>query len=269
VFPSDTVGTSVREADGTVLGYLGIIRDTTDRVAAERAMKEQAIELERSNAELEQFAYVASHDLKAPLRAIDNLSQWIEEDLGGALGDSAENMVLLRKRIKRMERLLTGLLQYSRVGRQELPAEDVDTNSLVADVITMLQIQSPFQIEVTSTLPVLRTQRLLFDQVFTNLVSNAVKHHDRTDGRVEISAVKEGQRWIFRVSDDGPGIAPEMRERVFQIFQTLKRRDEMESSGVGLSIVKKIIERNGGEIRVGEGIDGQGCCFEFSWRERE
>ena len=222
------------------------------------------VALERRNQELDQFAYVASHDLKAPLRAIANLSQWIEEDIGDQLNEeNRHQMQLLRGRVHRLESLIDGLLQYSRVGRVATDSGSVDVNLLLTEVINSIA-PPEFTVTVEAGMPTLLTQKLPLLQVFSNLLSNAIKHHHRPDGKVTISATQQGKFYEFVVADDGPGIAPQYHEKVFSIFQTLEARDKVENTGIGLAIVKKIVESQGGRIHLESEI-GQGATFRFTW----
>ncbi|MBI4781045.1 MAG: PAS domain S-box protein [Oscillatoriophycideae cyanobacterium NC_groundwater_1537_Pr4_S-0.65um_50_18] len=265
--------------NGQMIGYLGSITDITDRKLAAMHLQERADELsqvnrlltktttllEERNRELDQFAYVTSHDLKAPLRAIANLSEWIEEDLGDKLpDDSQRQMQLLRGRVHRMESLINGLLQYSRVGRTQVVAETLSVKTLLHEVVDSLAPPSGFTIHVGDDMPTLKTKPLLLRQVFSNLISNAIKHHPRNDGMVRVSVEDIGSMYEFTVTDDGRGIAPEHHEKIFAIFQTLESRDTKESTGIGLSIVKKIVETEGGVIRV-ESKLGEGTTFRFTW----
>jgi signal transduction histidine kinase len=222
-------------------------------------------QLERRNNELDEFAYVASHDLKAPLRAIANLSEWIEEDLEDKLTeDTRYQMSLLRSRVHRMEALIDGILEYSRVGRIKNQPEEVAVSSLLTEIIDSIDPPPEFVIEIQEEMPTLVTERLPLQQVFTNLISNAIKHHNRPDGKVKISIQDVGKFYQFAVTDDGPGIAAEYQDKVFAIFQTLESRDKSDNTGIGLSIVKKIIENQGGKIQIESQI-GQGTTFRFTW----
>jgi len=266
--------------DGSFAGYIGCCLDISDRKVSEEALKTRAEELtylttvlaqtnltlEKRNQELDQFAYVASHDLKAPLRAIANLSEWIEEDLSDKLtADTRHQMNLLRGRVHRMEALINGLLQYSRVGRLDTPKSQVSVGDLLAEIVDSLSPPETFSIEI-APMPTILTEKLLLEQVFTNLVSNAIKYHPRQDGRVSISVQEYASNYEFVVADDGDGIAPEYHEKVFGIFQTLSPRDTTESTGIGLAIVKKIVEQQGGTIRL-ESQPGQGAAFYFTWHK--
>jgi signal transduction histidine kinase len=229
------------------------------------SLAQVAANLEQRNRELDQFAYVTSHDLKAPLRAIANLSEWIEEDLNDKLTEETRHqMNLLRGRVHRMTALIDGLLQYSRVGRLPSDVEWVSIETLLAEIIDSLAPPPQFAVEIAAGMPTFRTERLALQQVFANLLGNAFKHHHRADGRVQISSQDQGDSYEFAVSDDGPGIEPQFHEKVFGIFQTLEARDKTESTGIGLSLVKKIVEGKGGSIIL-DSQPGQGATFRFTW----
>ncbi|ARV63228.1 PAS domain-containing sensor histidine kinase [Nostocales cyanobacterium HT-58-2] len=265
--------------DGSFAGYIGSCIDISDRKETEIALQQRAEELTRMNTilaqtttllkkrndELDQFAYVTSHDLKAPLRAIASLSEWMEEDLGEILPEENQHqMRLLRGRVRRMEALINGLLEYSRIGRIQAPLSMVNVAALLKEVIDLLDPPPTFTIEVEPGMPTFVTKRLSLQQVFSNLMSNAIAHHTRADGHVKVSVKDQGQYYEFAVCDDGPGIAPEYYDKVFQIFQTLEARDHKESTGVGLAIVKKIVETEGGTILLDSQV-GVGSTFRFTW----
>jgi PAS domain S-box-containing protein len=264
---------------GVIVGVCGTINDVTERKETQELLEKRAEELARVNSvllrttgqlkkrnqELDRFAYVTSHDLKAPLRAIANLSEWIEEDLAEVLTeDTRHQMNLLRGRVHRMEGLINGLLQYSRVGRIKTEPEIVDVNTLLTEIISSLEYPDEFRIEIEGEMPTLRTERLPLQQVFTNLISNGIKHRDRSDGRVKLSVREQGYFYEFSVTDDGPGMDPKYHQKVFVIFQTLEARDKTENTGIGLSIVKKAVETQGGTITL-ESQVGQGTTFRFTW----
>ncbi len=234
-------------------------------LAAEITLRELNRSLERSNRELDEFAYVASHDLKAPLRGIAHLSAWLEEDLGPLLPQAShEHLGLLRGRVLRLEALIDGILDYSRAGRQRHKLERVDVARLLREVAELLSPRARVQIRVAPDMPVLSTERVPLLQVFMNLLGNALKHGGRDDLVIDVSWTAQGEMGEFRVSDNGAGIPPEFHQRIWGIFQTLKPRDQVEGTGIGLSVVKKAVETRGGQVRV-ESTPGQGTTFGFTW----
>lgn len=265
-FPLE-IGFNPFELDGEPMMLAGVI-DTTARRDSEREKERQRCELAQSNADLEEFAYAASHDLKAPMRAIANLAQWIDEDIEPTANpDTLDNLKLLRARVARLERLLDGLLAYSRVGHTQTPVEEVDVAELAREIVAMLAPSPGFVVTCEGTMSPVRTHRMPIQTVLKNLIDNALKHHDRAEGHVTIAMRLIDGVAEFRVSDDGPGIPPRFHERIFVIFQTLQSRDDTESSGVGLAIVKKKVQRNGGQIRVESAPPARGTTFIFTWNE--
>ncbi len=263
--------------------FTAVLRDVTQQKQTEETLRLQAEEqaytsralaqtariLRKRNQELDQFAYVVSHDLKAPLRAIANLSEWLKEDLSEKLTpDTQRQMELLRGRVHRMEALITGLLQYSRVGRIEGELQVVDVAALLRDIVDSLAPGPGFIIKIGPGMPTLKTEQLPLRQVFANLINNGIKHHHRQPedppGQIRISVQEQAEFYQFAVADDGPGIAPEYHNKVFVIFQTLEARDKTESTGIGLSLVRKIVESQGGKIWINSQA-GQGTCFYFQW----
>ena len=265
-------GTPRFNADNSFAGYIGscidisVIKQRTEELTRLTTILAQTTGLlQKRNQELDQFAYVASHDLKAPLRAIASLSEWMEEDLAEQLpAENLHQMKLLRGRVHRLEGLINGLLEYSRVGRMETASEIVDVQALLDSIIDLLAPPPAFTINIEPGMPTFIAKRSPLQQVFSNLISNAIKHHNRLDGHIKISVKDQGKYYQFAVSDDGSGIAPEYHEKVFVIFQTLEARDKKENTGIGLAIVKKIVEAEGGIITL-ESQVGAGCTFRFTW----
>jgi signal transduction histidine kinase len=239
-------------------------------LAIERRARQEAQQLvaalERSNRELDQFAYVASHDLKSPLRGIANLSSWIEEDLAdAATPETKKNLELLRGRVRRLENLIDGILSYSRAGRGGEP-EEVDVGALVREVVGLLALPAEAAL-VVGPLPTLHTERTPLQQVFMNLVANAIKYAGKPDVRITIDGRETATGWEFTVGDDGPGIAAEYHDKVWQMFQTLHARDQVEATGIGLAVVKKIVESRGGAVQL-DSASGTGARVTFGWPAR-
>jgi signal transduction histidine kinase len=227
--------------------------------------------IEAVNRELGEFAYAASHDLKAPLRVIDNASKWLEEDLQEHLTEETrENMNLLRGRIGRMEKLLDDLLEYSRIGRttDERYGEVVAGDVLLANILALLSPSQRFTVKVDPRLADIAAPRMPLQQILMNLIGNAIKHHDKDEGCIEVTVEDRGAHYSFAVEDDGPGIPARFHDQIFKMFQTLKPRDQVEGSGMGLAMVRKNIEVFGGTINV-ESSEGDGSTFRFTWPKQQ
>jgi len=222
-------------------------------------------ELERKNEELKQFAYVVSHDLKAPIRGISNVIQWMEEDMADEISqDLKKYLDIIPERLKRMGDLVDGLLQYARIGRESYPRESVDVAELVKDIGELI-VPATYQFKV-GKLPVLFAEKILLEQVFGNLLSNAVKYTPPVNGRIEVSCIEYKSFYEFAVADNGIGIEQQYHERIFEMFQTLRDKHDAESTGLGLAIVKKIVEENDGTIKVFSSLN-EGAKFIFTWRK--
>ena len=238
------------------------------RAALFDQLRQTAAELLRSNAELEEFAYAASHDLRAPLHAIGNLAEWLRKDLGDRISEEEHRKFeLIRGRVARLQSLVDDLLQYSRAGRPTGAPTPVETGALVREIVDLLSPPSSFAVVVPANMPVVVSARPPLRQVFTNLIGNALKHHDRSDGRIEVFAEETGLHYRFSVKDDGPGIAPKFHDRIFGLFQTLSSRDQKEGSGLGLAVVRRIVEKQGGTVQVASDL-GCGATFSFTWPRR-
>ena len=221
--------------------------------------------LEERNRDLDEFTRVASHDLRAPLRAISNLAGWLKEDLAGEISAENQNsLTLLQKRAKRLDSFVVGLLNYARAGRESIQPQTVQPKELILEVVDTLSASDAFKVSIAKNIPEIYTQKILLHQVFANLIGNAIKYHHESEGTVTITAEDCGRQVAFRVEDDGPGIPTEHHDRIFGVFQTLSSRDDVESTGIGLSIVKKLVERQGGTISV-RSTPGKGSAFTFTW----
>jgi light-regulated signal transduction histidine kinase (bacteriophytochrome) len=243
---------------------MAIFRDITERKQAEQRQAQLLEQLEKTNQELKDFAYVVSHDLKAPLRGIKTLAEWISTDYADKLDDNGkEQMNLLASRVDRMHNLIDGILQYSRVGRVEEEKVVVNLNELAAEAIDMVAPPENITITIENELPTVECEQTRIMQVFQNLLSNAVKYMDKPKGQIKVDCVEEDGFWKFSVADNGRGIEEKHYEKIFQLFQTLSPRDKFESTGIGLTVTKKIVELYNGKIWV-ESEPGQGSTFFFT-----
>ena len=244
--------------------FTGLIHDITLRKLAEERQARLIHELESANEELKNFAYVVSHDLKAPLRAIGSLADWISTDQADKLdAEGKEHLRLLIQRTRRMDSLIDGILQYSRVGRVREAVVEVDVNEIVKEALAMLAPPPHIRVEIAPDLPVVRGERTRILQLFQNLLSNAIKYLDKPKGLIRVDCVGHDQDWEFSISDNGPGIESRHYKRIFQLFQTLVSKDRVESTGVGLALVKKIVEMYGGRVWI-ESQPGAGSTFYFT-----
>jgi PAS domain S-box-containing protein len=257
-----------RDSTGAVIGIISLGIDITERRSVEQVLKKKSEELKRSNLDLEQFAYVASHDLKAPLRAMEALVEWLKDDLEAYReGDVQENLDLLGQRTQRLAILLDDLLAYSRAGRKVGDVRPLNLKSFVEDVAILIAPPEGFRIVADESLDITMTaHHAPLETVLRNLLSNAIKHHPQPEnGLIHVYAKDHGDMLIFGVADNGAGIPEEYSEKVFKMFQTLRPRDECEGSGMGLAIVKRIIDWQGGNIWFHAGPEGKGTVFKFGW----
>ncbi len=230
----------------------------------------QALEMAETNRDLESFAHVVSHDLKTPIRGMQDLTEFLEEDLRGYLASNdadpevARNLQRLHEQAARSNTLIAGILDYSIVGIEDESRTLVDSRRLVADIGESLGVR-PEQLVIESELPVFHTGAVRFGQVLANLIGNSFKYHPHPErATTRVRAERRGDFYRFHVSDDGAGIEPKFHERVFKAFTTLETNQRTDSSGIGLSIVKKSVELLGGEVGV-ESVPGQGATFHFTW----
>ena len=251
---------------------IDVLKQGYFRLLAERVQSDLISELQirnreiaERNQELDEFTYVASHDLRAPLRAIDSLSQMICEDEAEALSDDGKyKFELMMSRVERMNKLLDDLLAFSRIGRKKDPPEMVDSGRLVQETIELLGVARNAKIQVAENMPVFECSRTPLAQVFRNLIDNAIKHHDKDLPNIDISCREMDEFYEFCIADDGPGIAPAHHKKIFKMFETLRPRDEVEGSGMGLALIKKFANFAGGDIRV-ESTPSKGSRFFVTW----
>jgi signal transduction histidine kinase len=262
----------LRDAGDEIYGVMIHIVDVTSMVEALQAaearreeMDRMAQDVARINRELDQFAYVASHDLKAPLRGIASLAQWIEEDLGPKLdAESRKHLELLQVRVHRMQALIEGILKYSRAGRLRDKLETVNVRDLLAESLELLSPPPEASIIIAGEMPTIETERPALQQVFMNLIDNAIRHSKRKDPRVEVAVREQENFYQFSVADNGPGIPAAFHERIWETFQTLEPRDKVEGTGIGLALVRKHVVGRGGRTWL-ESREGHGSTFFFLW----
>ena len=236
----------------------------TPNAHLEEDTKELLAKIEDTEREFRDFVYIVSHDLKAPLRGIKSLVEWISADYADKLDENGrEQMNMLTKRVERMHNLIEGVLQYSRVAQGNEQRSEVNLNELVPEIINLVAAPENISITTADELPTVEFEPTRIAQVFQNLLSNAVDYMDKPHGKIRVGCTQENGYWKFTVADNGPGINEKHFERIFQMFQTLSPRDELESTGVGLSVTKKIVEMYGGKIWV-ESTPGEGCTFYFT-----
>jgi signal transduction histidine kinase len=248
-----------------IVGLVWSFRDVTESFRSRQKQDELLRQVAAINEELSHFAYVVSHDLKAPLRGIKMLAEWLSADCGDQLGDEAkENLDLLQNRVDRMHNLIEGVLRYSRIGRITEDVVSVDLNVLLPEIIDAIAPPAHIAVRVEGRLPVIECEKTRITQVFQNLLSNAVKFMDKPRGEVVVACSEDADAWTFSVSDNGPGIEEKYFDRIFKIFQTLVSRDEYESTGVGLALVKKIVEQYGGRVWLASEV-GKGSTFFFTF----
>lgn len=239
-----------------------------DVVAKSKLIARANEELTRANQDLQEFAFVISHDLRAPLRAL----RYFANDAADAIAQEdaaavARHLERVREQAKRMAAMLTGLLEYSRIGRKLEAIERVDTRAFIEEVISSVDRASTLQIDIEGNWPVIETLLQPLDIVLRNLIDNAVKHHDRADGSIIVHAEDGGENWIFSVADDGPGIDPEWHEAIFAPFRRIADSDSpLEGSGIGLALVKKTVEWFGGTVVIRSNPSRErGTTFRVHW----
>jgi PAS domain S-box-containing protein len=255
----------IRDRSGNVVAASKIMRDISQRKRAENELRRKNAALEQMNKELDDFVYTASHDLRSPLNGVGTVVQWILQDDGALTTESRDRLALIQGRIERMKRLLNDIRDYARAGEPaELAGTPLTAGELVAEVAATSHVPTGFSICCDPSLEGVLINRVPLELVLHNIINNAIKHHDRKTGIVTVSVEMRGPRLRFSVTDDGPGIPNAYREAVFEMFKTLKPRDAVEGSGMGLAFVKKIVGRLGGNCGIEDG-DGRGAKVWFDW----
>ncbi|MFK8014903.1 MAG: PAS domain-containing protein [Gammaproteobacteria bacterium] len=245
---------------------LVVSQDISPMMRAQRDLERQAQELRQTNHDLDHFAYIASHDLRAPMRGIDQLATWIEEDLGDRLDDDVQSKLrLMRKRVGRMDKMLSDILTFARAGKREHTDEGLDVRRVLHGVVEWLAPNEGIDISIEIDALTLLMSRTQFEQLFLNLIGNAIAHHDRAVGTITVEAEVDPNRVVFIVRDDGPGIPVNYQEKVFEMFSTLKRRDEREGSGIGLAVIQRIARAHGGSVTLNSPLTDRGTEFRVSF----
>lgn len=241
-----------------------LIRTNEWMAVQNEIIEEKSAELQKSNNRLKEFAYIVSHDLKAPLRGIRNIASWIREDCGSTLNETGHmHLQLMDKQIQKMENLIKAVLEYSKSGIAKNSHEWINLDDLIRDVVEMVEIDANTRFTIRSKVPEMKGTKVVISQVLQNLLSNSVKHNKKLAKEVEVEVTEDGNQVRFMVSDNGPGIAPSDHEKVFDLFQNLRANTDYESSGIGLAVARKLIEESGGKMwLVSE--QGKGARFYFS-----
>ncbi len=261
---TDTTIVPFVNEQGNPTQYLVISVDISSRIKIEEKQAEVLMELKKSNQELNDFAYIISHDLKAPLRAIGSLTNWLNQDYRDKLDEQGQQLIdLLNQRTVRMHNLIEGVLNYSRISHIHQNVVKQDANAIVNEVVADLNLPSGIQVKIACILPAVWYEETKLRQIFQNLIGNAAKYMNKEFGLIEVLYKEDEKFWWFEIKDNGPGIEESHFHRIFKIFQTLQPKDTYESTGIGLSIVKKIVEMGGGSIHLTSKV-GQGTSFFFS-----
>ncbi len=254
------------KAEDDIVAIGELIEQQSEKIKTFEAQQSLLInELEAANSELKDFAYIVSHDLKAPLRGIGSLTDWLIQDYSELMDDDGKShLKMLKGRVRRMHNLIEGILQYSRVGKVKDHIIKLDLNHLLEEVIDSVVPTDKFTVLIEGELPIIYNDATRVKQIFMNLISNAVKYNDKEKGEVKIACQSiDEDNWQFCITDNGPGIDEKYHTKIFQIFQTLNARDKVESTGIGLTVVKKIIEYNKGKIWL-TSKNGEGTSFYFT-----
>ncbi|OHB61156.1 MAG: hypothetical protein A2167_04795 [Planctomycetes bacterium RBG_13_46_10] len=270
-FIVNTFKAPVRDEQGNIIGIFGIFWDITDSKKAEQALEKLNADLQSTvqmldltNKELQDFIRIMAHDLRKPLQGIGVLADMLSRDYSDRFDeDGKENISLLSCRTKRMNDFIEGIFRYSHIGNVTAEVEEVNLNRLMEEIISEVKVPDNIHISVQENLPVPTCSKESLMQIFQNLLSNAITFMDKPQGQIKIGCIKEGDFWEFNVTDNGPGIPEDYFEKIFQMFQILSPQDEVETTGIGLTLVKKVVELNGGRIWVQSAL-GKGSTFFFT-----
>jgi len=252
----------VKDPEGKVIYQVALVEDITEQIEHEKQRDQLLKNLEKSNNELNDFAHIVSHDLKSPLRSINALTTWLKEDYHDVLDDSAQQSFnMLLKKVDKMDHLINGILKYSSIDKIEQFQKDIDLLQVIKDTMDIIFIPDHIKISIETSLPTIKGDKFRLQQLFQNLINNAVKYNDKEQGWIKVACKEQSEFWEFSIEDNGPGIPEKYHQKIFQIFQTLDNGKE--STGVGLSIVKKIIDMYEGKIWV-TSQNGIGTTFHFT-----
>jgi PAS domain S-box-containing protein len=268
-FWSQITMTPIEEGETNAKQYIFIESDITPRKIAEEKMIQYNNSLEKSIKELDKFAYVVSHDLKAPLRAIGNLTGWIEEDMGDNIPEPIKpHFAVIKGRVTRMEGLIDGILEYTKLTKKDGELSMIDANVLIKESYDIVGVSKNVTLHLNDNFPTIKTEKIKLEQIFMNLFNNAIKYNDKEDKQIWVGCKDLGDSYEFYVKDNGPGIEERYHDKIFVIFQTLNARDQVEARGIGLAIVKNIIDEAGGNIWI-VSEKGIGAAFHFTWPKQK
>ncbi len=247
-----------------VISKLELIKSNEWMAVQNEIIEEKSTALQKSNNRLKEFAYIVSHDLKAPLRGVRNIASWIREDCGNTLNaEGLTHLKLMEKQIIKMENLIKAVLEYSKTGVVKSNSEWIDLDDMIKGVIEMVEIDNRSKFKIHTDLVQIKGSRIVISQVLQNLLSNSIKHNDKQLREVDIAVKEDDSHFYFSVSDNGPGIHATDHQKIFDLFQTLRNSNDYESTGIGLPVAKKMIEEAGGNLWL-DSAPGQGSSFHFS-----
>lgn len=233
--------------NGEIIGSIGVHLDITQQKSLEFQKEQLLLRLEKQNEQLNEYAQIVSHDLKSPLRSIHSLISWIKEDnLDEFSEQSIEYLKLIEDKVEKMDHLIHGILTYSKMDTLDLSTEEIDVNDVIMNIINIIHIPDNIQVKINNQLPTITADKYRMQQLFQNLIGNAVIYIEKPNGLVEVDFTEEKEHFIFSIKDNGPGIALENQEKIFKVFQSFTKNEK--STGIGLSIVKRIVDNYKGEI---------------------